>query len=32
MAGRREIFGEKALALKNGSLSLKIVRGRVTVG
>lgn len=29
---RREIFGEKALALKNGSLSLKIVRGRVTVG
>lgn len=29
---RREIFGEKALALKNGTLSLKIVRGRVTVG
>jgi len=29
---RREIFGEKALALKNGSLALKIVRGRVTVG
>lgn len=29
---RREIFGEKALALKNGSLSLRIVRGRVTVG
>lgn len=29
---RREIFGEKALALKNGALSLRIVRGRVTVG
>lgn len=29
---RREIYGEKALALKNGSLSLRIVRGRVTVG
>jgi ribonuclease D len=29
---RREIFGEKALALKNGSLALRIVRGRVTVG
>lgn len=29
---RREIFGEKALALKNGTLSLRIVRGRVTVG
>jgi ribonuclease D len=28
---RREVFGEKALALKNGRLSLKIVRGRVTV-
>jgi ribonuclease D len=28
---RREVFGEKALALKNGSLSLRIVRGRVTV-
>ncbi|RDJ21513.1 ribonuclease D [Bosea caraganae] len=28
---RREVFGEKALALKNGGLSLKIVRGRVTV-
>jgi ribonuclease D len=29
---RREVFGEKALALKNGSLSLRIVRGRVVVG
>lgn len=29
---RRELFGEKALALKNGSLALRIVRGRVTVG
>jgi ribonuclease D len=29
---RREIFGEKALALKNGALALRIVRGRVTVG
>ncbi|MBX9907779.1 MAG: ribonuclease D [Beijerinckiaceae bacterium] len=28
---RREVFGEKALALKNGSLSLRILRGRVTV-
>ena len=28
---RREVFGEKALALKNGSLSLRIVCGRVTV-
>jgi ribonuclease D len=28
---RREVFGEKALALKNGVLSLRIVRGRVTV-
>jgi ribonuclease D len=28
---RREVFGEKALALKNGSLSLRIMRGRVTV-
>lgn len=28
---RRELFGEKALALKNGSLALRIVRGRVTV-
>lgn len=28
---RREVFGEKALALKNGTLSLRIVRGRVTV-
>ncbi len=28
---RREVFGEKALALKNGRLSLRIVRGRVTV-
>jgi ribonuclease D len=28
---RREVFGEKALALKNGALSLRIVRGRVTV-
>lgn len=28
---RREVFGEKAVALKNGRLSLKIVRGRVTV-
>lgn len=28
---RREVFGEKALALKNGSLSLRIVRGRVVV-
>ncbi|PZR93332.1 MAG: ribonuclease D [Stutzerimonas stutzeri] len=29
---RRELFGEKALALKNGALALRIVRGRVTVG
>ncbi|MGX1788463.1 ribonuclease D [Bosea sp. NPDC055332] len=29
---RREIFGERALALKNGSLALRIVHGRVTVG
>lgn len=29
---RRGVFGEKALALKNGSLSLRIQRGRVTVG
>jgi ribonuclease D len=29
---RREVFGEKALALKNGSLALRVVRGRVTVG
>lgn len=29
---RRELFGEKALALKNGSLALRIVRGRVTAG
>lgn len=29
---RRELFGEKALALKNGTLALRIVRGRVTVG
>jgi ribonuclease D len=28
---RREVFGEKALALKNGQLSLKIIRGRVAV-
>ena len=28
---RREVFGEKALALKNGSLSLRIQRGRVVV-
>lgn len=28
---RREVFGEKALALKNGSLSLRIMRGRVVV-
>jgi len=28
---RREIFGDKALALKNGSLALRIQRGRVTV-
>ncbi len=28
---RRGVFGEKALALKNGALSLRIVRGRVTV-
>ncbi|RYE35062.1 MAG: ribonuclease D [Hyphomicrobiales bacterium] len=29
---RREVFGEKALALKNGTLSLRIQRGRVVVG
>jgi ribonuclease D len=29
---RRSVFGEKALALKDGSLSLRIQRGRVTVG
>lgn len=29
---RRGVFGEKALALKNGQLGLRIVRGRVTVG
>jgi ribonuclease D len=29
---RREVFGEKAVALKNGALSLRIVRGRVSVG
>lgn len=29
---RREVFGEKALALKNGTLSLRIARGRVVVG
>jgi ribonuclease D len=28
---RREVFGEKALALKNGQLSLRIERGRVVV-
>lgn len=29
---RRGVFGEKALALKNGQLGLRIVKGRVTVG
>ena len=29
---RRSVFGEKALALKNGELSLRIQRGRVVVG
>ena len=29
---RREVFGDKAIALKNGSLSLRIARGRVVVG
>lgn len=29
---RREVFGDKALALKSGELGLRIVRGRVTVG
>lgn len=29
---RREVFGDKAIALKNGALSLRIVRGRVSVG
>ncbi|AOO82118.1 ribonuclease D [Bosea vaviloviae] len=28
---RREVFGEKAIALKNGNLGLRIVRGRVSV-
>ncbi|MFJ5368451.1 ribonuclease D [Bosea sp. CER48] len=28
---RRDVFGEKALALKNGSLSLRVQRGRVVV-
>jgi ribonuclease D len=28
---RRELFGEKALALKHGKLSLAIEKGRVTV-
>lgn len=28
---RREVFGEKAVALKNGNLGLRIVRGRVSV-
>lgn len=28
---RREVFGEKALALKNGTLGLRIVRGRVAI-
>jgi ribonuclease D len=28
---RREVFGEKAIALKNGTLGLRIVRGRVSV-
>ena len=30
-AGGASVFGEKALALKSGALSLRIVRGRVTV-
>lgn len=29
---RRDIFGEKALGLKNGQLGLRIVRGRVVAG
>jgi ribonuclease D len=29
---RREVFGEKALALKSGTLGLRVVRGRVVVG
>ncbi|WP_420103583.1 ribonuclease D [Bosea sp. (in: a-proteobacteria)] len=29
---RREVFGEKALALKSGRLALRIERGRVVVG
>ncbi len=29
---RREVFGEKALALKSGSLGLRVLRGRVVVG
>ncbi|PZU92484.1 MAG: ribonuclease D [Chelatococcus sp.] len=29
---RRSVFGEKALALKHGELSLRIARGRVVVG
>jgi ribonuclease D len=29
---RREVFGEKALALKSGALGLRIQRGRVVVG
>lgn len=29
---RREVFGEKALALKSGTLGLRVIRGRVVVG
>ncbi|OYW66824.1 MAG: ribonuclease D [Bosea sp. 12-68-7] len=29
---RREVFGEKALALKSGTLGLRVLRGRVIVG
>ncbi|MDP3407291.1 ribonuclease D [Bosea sp. (in: a-proteobacteria)] len=29
---RREVFGDKALALKSGELGLRVVRGRVVVG
>ncbi|MFA6967995.1 ribonuclease D [Bosea sp. (in: a-proteobacteria)] len=29
---RREVFGEKALALKSGALGLRVERGRVVVG
>lgn len=29
---RREVFGDKAMALKNGALGLRIQRGRVVVG